>query len=106
MIFVVVSRERRPPVAAVADHTCLPPSENLVIAELAEFRVDTAAGFDKEMFTVAQGVTVFVTVEAMTPVFSERGGAGGRREEAAPDGRVVCLKRGTNSGNFCTVFFF
>ena len=37
--FVVVLRARRPSVAVVANHTCLPPSENVVIAELAEFRV-------------------------------------------------------------------
>ena len=47
-----------------------------------------------------------MTVEAMTPVFSESRGTGGRREEAASEGRVVGLKRGTNSENFCMVLFF
>ena len=42
----------------------------------------------------------------MTPVFSESRGAGGGREEAAPEGGVVGLKRGTNSENFCLVLFF
>ena len=46
-----------------------------------------------------------MTVEAMTPVFSESRGAGGGREEAAPERRVVGLKRGTNSENFCIVLF-
>ena len=39
-------RARSPSVAAVANHTSLPPSENVIIAELAEFRVQTAAGVD------------------------------------------------------------
>ena len=47
-----------------------------------------------------------MTVEATTPVFSESRGAGGGREEAAPEGRVVGLKRGTNSENLCIVLFF
>ena len=41
------------------------------------------------MPTVAQGVSVFVTVEAMTPVFAESKREGGGREEAAPEGKVV-----------------
>ena len=47
-----------------------------------------------------------MTVEAMTPVFSESRGAGGGREVAAPEGRVFGPKRGTNSENFCIVLFF
>ena len=47
-----------------------------------------------------------MTDEAMTPVFSRSRGAGGGREEAAPEGRVVGIKRGTNSENACMVLFF
>ena len=50
-------------------------------------------------------VGVFVTVEAMPPVFSEGSGAGGGREKAAPEGRVVGLKRGTNSKTLCLLMF-
>ena len=35
----------------------------------------------------------------MSPVFSEGSGAGGGREKAARERRVVCLKRGTNGEN-------
>ena len=45
-------------------------------------------------------------VEANTAVLSESRGAGGAREEAAPEGRVVGLKHGTNSENFCIMLFF
>ena len=38
-----------------------------------------------------------MTVEAMTPIFSEGSDAGGGFEEAVPEGRVVGLKLGTNS---------
>ena len=47
-----------------------------------------------------------MTVEAMTPVFSESRGAGGGREEADPEGRVASLKRGANSETFCILLFF
>ena len=47
-----------------------------------------------------------MTVEAMAPVFSESRGAGGGREEAVPQGKVVGLKRGNNSENFCIALFF
>ena len=47
-----------------------------------------------------------MTVEAMVAVFSESRGSCGGREEAAPEARVVGLKRGTNSETFCTVLFF
>ena len=41
-------------------------------------------------------MSVFVTVQAVSPVFPEGSRAGGGREEAAPEGGVVGLKRGTN----------
>ena len=47
-----------------------------------------------------------MTVEAMTHVFSKNRGEGGGREEAALEGRVVGLKRGTNSENFYIVLFY
>ena len=46
-----------------------------------------------------------MTVEAMTPVFSEGSGVGAGREEGAPEGRVVGLKGGTTGENFCLVSF-
>ena len=97
-------RARRLSVAAVASHTCLSPSISVVLAELAEFRVQIAARVDKWVPAVAEGVSVFVAVEAMSPIFSEVSRAGGVREEAALEGRVVVLKRGTNGENFCTMF--
>ena len=55
---------------------------------------------------VAYGVSVFVTVEAMTPGSSESRGAGGGHDEATSQRRVVSLKRGNNSETFCIVLFF
>ena len=42
----------------------------------------------------------------MSPVFSEGSGAGGGREKAAPEWRVVCLKRGAKGENLSKVIFF
>ena len=50
-------------------------------------------------------VGIFVTFEAIPPVFSEGSGASGRRDKAAPEGTVVGLKRRTNSENLCIVIF-
>ena len=33
-------------------------------------------------------------------------GVGGEREKAAPEGRVVRFKRGTNGENLCIMMFF
>ena len=49
------------------------------------------------MPTVLKGVFVFVAVYAVSPGFSKGSRADGRREEGAPEGGVVGLKRGTNS---------
>ena len=89
-------RARRLAVAAVASHTCLPPSVSVIVAELAEFRVEATACAKNGVSTVSGGVCVFVAVGAMSPVFSEGSGAGGGRE-----GRAVGLKRGTNVENLC-----
>ena len=72
---------------------------------MAEFRVQTAARINEWALTIFDGVGIFVTVEAMTPVLSEGSGAGGGREKAAPEGRVLGLKRGINNENLCIVMF-
>ena len=72
---------------------------------MAEFRVQTAARSNKWDFTMFEKVGVFVTVVAIPPVFWEGSGEGGGREKAAPEGRVVGLKRGTNNENLCIVIF-
>ena len=51
-----------------------------------------------------EGRVVFVAVEAKTPVLSE--GLSARSKEAAPKGRVICLKRGINGKNFCIMMLF
>ena len=101
-IVLVVVRGGRFAVAA-ANHACLPPSASVIVTKLAEFRVQTAARIDEWVPTIFERLGVLVTVEAMPPVFSEGSGAGGGREKAAPEGRVVGLKRGTNSENLCIV---
>ena len=58
-------RTRRRSVASVASHTCLSPSVSVVVAELAEFRVETAVRVDKWMPTVAKRVCVFVAKRKM-----------------------------------------
>ena len=58
-------RTRRLSVAYVASHTYLPPSVSVVVAELAElaeFRVKTAARADNWVSTVAKGVCAFVAI--------------------------------------------
>ena len=104
--FLVVVRARRLAVAAISSHTCLPPSISVIVTKLAEFRVQTASRINDWVPVISERVGVFGTVEAMPPVFSEDSGAGGGREKAAPQGRVVGLKRGANSENVCIVMFF
>ena len=104
-IFLVVVRARRLAVAAVAN-TCMAPSVSVIVTKLAEFRVQTAARINEWLHIISERVGVFVAVEAMSPVISEGTGAGGGREKAAPEGRVVGLKRGTNGENLCIMLFF
>ena len=80
---------RRLDVAAAASRTCLLPSVSVIVTKLAEFRVQTVARVNKEVLAVSERVRMFMTVEAMSPVFSEGSGAGGGREKPAPEGRVV-----------------
>ena len=91
-IYLVVVRVRRLSVAAVTSHTCLPPSVSVVVTNLAEFRVQTAARVNAWVPTVSERVGFFMAVEDMSPVFSEGNGAGGGREKAAPEGRVGGFK--------------
>ena len=56
------------------------------------------------MPTILEGMVVFVAIEAKLPVVSE--GISTRLKEAAPKGRVVCLKRGLNVENFCIMVLF
>ena len=58
--FLVV-RGRRLAVAAVASHTCLPPSVS-IITKLAEFRVQTAARVNKGVLAVLERARVFMTI--------------------------------------------
>ena len=73
----MVVRARRLAVAAVASHTCLPPSVSVIGTKLAGFRVQTAARINEWVPTISERVGVFVAVEAMSQVFSEGSGAGG-----------------------------
>ena len=104
-IFRVVVRARRLAVAAVASHTCLPPSVSVIVTKLAEFRVQTAARVKKWSPTVSERVGVFMAVEAMSPFFSEGSGAGGRREKTAPERRFIGLKRGADGENLRITLF-
>ena len=97
----MVLRARRLAVAAVASHTCLPPSVSVIVTKLAKFRVQAAVRVNEWVPTVPERVGFFAVVEAMSPVFSEGSGAGGGREKAAPGGKVIGLKRGTNGENLC-----
>ena len=101
----MVVRTRRLAIAAVASHACLLPSVRVIITKLAEFRVQTVARVNEWVPTISERVGVFVAVEAMSPVFSEGSGAGGGQEKAAPEGRVVGLKRGTYGENLCIIMF-
>ena len=101
----MVVRARRFAVAAVATHTCLPPSVGVIVTKLVEFRVQAAVRVNEWVPTVPERAGVFVAVEAMSPVFSEDSGADGGREKAAPEGMVVDLKRGTNGKILCIMLF-
>ena len=78
-------------VAAVASHTCMPPSVSVIVTKLAEFRVETATRVNKGVSAVSEIVRVFVAIKAMPPFFSGGSGAGGRREKDAPERRAVGL---------------
>ena len=103
--FLVVVRARRFAVAALVNHACLPSSVSVIVTKLTEFKVQTAAPINEWVPTIYEVVSVFMTVEAMPPVFSEGSGAGGGQEKTAPEGRAVGLKRGTKSENFCMMIF-
>ena len=47
-------RARRRSVAAVASHTCLPPSVRVIVTTLAEFRVQTATRVNKGVSAVSE----------------------------------------------------
>ena len=56
-------RARRRSVAAVASHTCLPPSVSVIVTivtKLAEFRVQTATRVNKGVSAVTETVRIFV----------------------------------------------
>ena len=99
--FLVVVRARRLAVAVIASHTCLPPSVSVIVTKLAEFRVQTAPRINECVPTISERAGVIVVVEAMSTVLSEGSGAGGTREKATPEGRVIGLKRGTNGETLC-----
>ena len=99
-------RARRLAVAAVASHTCLPPSVSVIVTKLAELRVQTATRVNKGVSAVSERVRVFVAIQAMPPIFSEGSGAGGGREKGAPKRRVVRLKRSTNGKNLRIMMLF
>ena len=64
---------------AVSDHAFLPTAERLVVvAERSEVGVPKAAKVLKGMSTLAEGVCVFVAVQAVVSVFAEYGGTSGR----------------------------
>ena len=50
------------------------------------------------------GMVVFRAVDGKPPVFLE--GISARWKEAAPKGRVICLKRGLNGETFCIMMLF
>ena len=103
--FLMAVRARRFAVAVVARRACLPPSISVIVTKLAEFRVQTASRINEWVPTISERVSAFVAVEAMPPVFSEGSSAGRGREKAAPEGRVVGLKRGTNGETLCKMMF-
>ena len=105
-IFLVVVRASRFAVAVVASHACLPSSVSVIVTKLTEFKVQTAAPINEWVPTIYEVVSVFMTVEAMPPVFSEGSGAGGGREKGAPERRVASLKRGANGENLRMMMFF
>ena len=92
-------------VAAVARYACLPPSLSVIVTKLAGFRVRIVTRIIEWVPPISERVGVFVTVEAMPPVFLESGGAGGGREKATPEGRVVGRKRGNGAENVCIMMF-
>ena len=67
----------------------------VLVAKLVKFRVQTATRINERMPTMIEGMVVFLAVEAESPVFSEGIITSGGREEVAPKGWVVFLKRGT-----------
>ena len=99
-------RERKRTVAAVASHTCVPPSASVFVTKLAELRVQTATRVNKGVSAFLERVFVFVAIEAMPPVFQKGSGEGGEREKGTPDMRVVGLKRGANGENLRIMIFF
>ena len=60
-IFLVVLAGRVA-VAAIASHTCVPPSVSIIITKLAEFRVQTAARVDKGVRAGSERVRVFMEI--------------------------------------------
>ena len=84
----------------------MPPSVSVIVTKLAVFRVQTATGVNKGVSAVSERVRVFVAIEAMPPVFSEGIGPGGGREKAAPERRVIGLKRSVNGENLRTMMLF
>ena len=62
---------RRFVVSAVADHACLSASVCVIVAKLAEFRVQAATRSNERMPTMLGGKVVFVAVEVKPPVLSE-----------------------------------
>ena len=99
--FLVVVHARRFAVAALVNHACLPSSVRVMVTKLAKFRIQAAARINEWVPTIPERVGVFVAVEAMSLVFSEGSGAGGGREKATPEERVVDLKRGNNGEHLC-----
>ena len=79
---------------------------SVIVTKLVEFTVQTAVRVDEWMPTVSERVGVFVTVEAMSPVFSEGSVAGGGREKDAPGGSVFRFKRVINGDTLCLMLFF
>ena len=80
---------RRLAVAAVASHTCLPPSVSVIVTKLVEFTVQTAVRVNEWVPTVSERVDVLVAVEAMSPI--------SRRAAARAEGERRTLQRGVSS---------
>ena len=64
-------------VSAVENHACLPTSACVIVAKLANCRVQTPAGINERISTMLERVVVFVAVGAKPLVFSEEISASG-----------------------------
>ena len=87
-------------------HACLPTSERLaVVTGRPEVGVQNAAKILEGVSTLSEGSCGFVAASAVTSVFAECGGAGGRFELVTPEGKVIGLDSREDSVLLTVVVF-